>query len=237
MNRRISRALAPTCVATAVVACVMLQPALAHEPRASGGLRFVVGWADEPAYTGFRNSVQVALSEASAGTPVTGAADTLKVEVAKGPDKATLPLEADAGAGPGAYRAWLTPTRPGSYTFRLTGSVGGRPVDESFTSSPTTFDEVVDSTAIQFPAKDPTTGQLASRLDREVPRLTAGTEALGAELETIADRAASARTLAIGGAVAAAFAVLTAVAALGVARNTGHGAGAGRRERAGSPSR
>lgn len=45
--------------------------ASAHEERATGGFRFVVGWGDEPAYTGFKNSVQVTVSEADGGAPVT----------------------------------------------------------------------------------------------------------------------------------------------------------------------
>ncbi|MGI8984894.1 MAG: hypothetical protein ACR2HM_10235, partial [Acidimicrobiales bacterium] len=212
-----ARPLKPACVVAAVLAFAVLQPALAHEPRASGVLRFVVGWGDEPAYTGFRNGVQVTVSDAAGGAPVTDTTGTLKVEVAKGSEKTTLPLEANFGESPGEYRAWLTPTRPGSYTFRLTGSVRGQPVDESFSSSPTTFDEVADSTVIQFPAKDPTIGQLATRLDREVPRLAADAEALGAELRATTERAASARRIDIGGAIATAFAVLTAFAALAVA--------------------
>src|SRR6266545_3616700 len=43
---------------------------------------------------------------------------------------------------PGDYRAWFIRTAPGPYTFHFTGSIKGQKVDEKFTSSPTTFDEV-----------------------------------------------------------------------------------------------
>ena len=119
----------------------------AHETRGEGPVRFVVGWGDEPTYTGFKNSVQVSITEAN-GAPVTDLGDTLTVEVVKGADKTTLPLVANfrvGGSGtPGDYRAWLTPTRPGSYTFRLAGTLRGQTVDQSFTSLKVVFDEVKD---------------------------------------------------------------------------------------------
>jgi hypothetical protein len=178
--------------------------ASAHEGRATGPVRLSVGWGDEPAYTGVRNSVQVTLSEANGGAPVTDVVDSLKVEVIKGEDKVTLPL-ARAGTA-GDYRAPLTPTRPGSYTFRITGTVRAQNIDESFTSSRTTFNDVEDIASIQFPAKDPTTGQLATRVDREVPRLEAAVAA--AE-----DQAATARTLAMAGLAVGALGLLAAAGA------------------------
>jgi hypothetical protein len=192
-------------------------PAWAHETRGTGPVRFVVGWGDEPAYTGFKNSVQVTVSEAN-GAPVTDLGDALTVEVIKGEDRTTLPLAPNFRVGgfgtPGDYRAWLTPTRPGSFTFHLTGTVRGQKVDETFTSSKTTFNEVEDVTTIAFPAKDPSTGQLATRIDREVPRL----ETAVREAE---DRADSAQTLALAGVGLGAVGLVVAAGALLVARRRG----------------
>ena len=174
MKRFIARSVTLLLVGGASLAGAAVAPASAHETRAGGPVRFVVGWGDEPTYTGFKNSVQVTVSEAS-GAPVTDLGDTLTVEVIKGEDKTTLPLVPNFRVGafgtPGDYRAWLTPTRPGGYTFHLVGTVRGQKVDETFTSSKTTFNDVEDVTTIAFPAKDPSTGQLATRIDREVPRL------------------------------------------------------------------
>lgn len=200
-------------------------PASAHETRAAGPVRFVVGWGDEPSFTGFKNSVQVSVSETN-GSPVTDLGDGLTVEVIKGEDKTTLPLVPNFRVGgfgtPGDYRAWLTPTRPGGYTFHLTGTVRGQKVDETFTSSKTTFNDVEDVTSIAFPAKDPSTGQLATRIDREVPRL----EAAVREAE---DQADSARTLALVGVAVGAIGLLAAAAALMVARRRVDGTGVSRR--------
>ncbi len=168
MKKSVARSRAAAPLMAAVLAVAGATTAFGHEQRSTGGLQVVVGWGDEPAYTGFKNSVQVTVAEADGGAPVADLGDSLRVEVRKGSDTVTMPLE--PSATPGEYRAALTPTRPGEYTFRVTGTVRGRSVDESFTSSETTFDDVDDVATIQFPAKDPSTGQLATRIDREVPR-------------------------------------------------------------------
>jgi hypothetical protein len=221
-----NRLLGPTLTLMLALATMpaLVAPAAAHETRAGGPLRFVVGWGDEPTYTGFKNSVQVTISEAN-GAPVTDLGDTLTVEVIKGDDKTTLPLVANFRVGafgtPGDYRAWLTPTRPGSYTFRLSGTIRGQKVDESFTSSKTTFNEVEDVTNIAFPAKDPSTGQLATRIDREVPRLEAA-------LSEANDQAESARAMALAGVAVGALGLLAAVGALVAGRRRHRKPGGGR---------
>jgi hypothetical protein len=224
MKRFIARSVTLLLVGGASLVVAAAVPASAHEARGGGPVRFVVGWGDEPTYTGFKNSVQVTVSEAS-GAPVTDLGDTLTVEVIKGEDKTTLPLVPNFRVGafgtPGDYRAWLTPTRPGGYTFHLVGTVRGQKVDETFTSSKTTFNDVEDVTSIAFPAKDPSTGQLATRIDREVPRLETA-------LQEAEDRADSAQTLALVGVAAGAAGLLVAAGALIVGRRRGDGVGAAR---------
>lgn len=224
MKRFLARSVALFLASGAPLA-VVAAPAWAHETRAAGPVRFVVGWGDEPSYTGFKNSVQVTVSEAN-GAAVTDLGDALTVEVIKGEDRTTLPLVPNFRVGafgtPGDYRAWLTPTRPGGYTFHLTGTVRGQKVDETFTSSKTTFNDVEDVTTIAFPAKDPSTGQLATRIDREVPRLETAVE----EAENRAD---TAQTLALLGVGIGAVGLLAAAAALVVARRRGVGADVVRR--------
>jgi hypothetical protein len=156
---------------------LVASPASAHEARTVGKYHFVVGFGDEPAYQGEKNSVQLLLGDAN-DKPVTDLGDSLKVEVSTDtvPGQ-TLPLalepffEVGEFGTPGDYRAFFIPTRPGKYTFHFTGSVKGQKVDQRFTSSSTGFGEVEDPANVEFPAKDPTTGQLAQRLDQQVPRL------------------------------------------------------------------
>ncbi len=85
----------------------------------------------------------------------------------------------DTGLGtPGDYEAPLIPTVPGDYTFHLTGKIHDTAVDETATSSDSTFDSAVDDTAIQFPAKVPTLTEVTTRLDRLDARVGAIASAL-----------------------------------------------------------
>ena len=60
----------------------------------------------------------------------------------------------------------MFPTAPGDYTFHVTGTIHSTKIDETATSSDTTFDSVVDPSAVQFPSKLPAVGDLATRLER-----------------------------------------------------------------------
>lgn len=80
-----------------------------------------------------------------------------------------MPYLAVSGGRPGEYRAWVTPTRPGAYTFRITGLIRGQGVDESFTEN-----DVEEATNIAFPVRDPSTAQLATRVDREASARSPG---------------------------------------------------------------
>jgi hypothetical protein len=214
MRRRI---LAATVASTLVALLIPLlaAPASAHEERTVGKYHFVVGFGDEPTYAGEKNSVILLLSDAN-DKPVTDLTDTLKVAVSTGSaEPLNLSMEPNFEVGefgtPGDYRAWFIPTAPGSYSFHFTGTIKGQKVDQTFKSGPTTFDEVKDPAEIQYPVKQPTGGQLATRADRETARVNA---ALTAERDQANSDAASARTLAIIGLVVGALGLVVGVVAL-----------------------
>jgi hypothetical protein len=183
---------------TIVLACS--SHALAHEKRAAGQFALTIGWADEPAFTGFKNFVTVAVAD-SAGAPIIDPAASLAVEIAFGDRRLVLPLR-PAFQHPGEFRAALVPTRAGTYSFRITGTMKGQSIDTLSTCSDKTFDCVRDASEVQFPAKDPSTGQLSERVGRALPRA-----------ERAIDAAAGAR---ITAAVAIALAVLALLASLGL---------------------
>jgi len=179
MSRSSCRAVAAsTVVALALV--VLAAPALAHETRQVGSYQLAVGWTHEPTYVGVENGVQIFIHDA-AGNPVDdlGNPTSLKVAAIYGHQtSAPLDLEPswDPDTGLGTHGEWdaaLTPTQPGVYTFHLTGSINGQPVDEKFTSSDTTFDSVADPLAIEFPTQTPTVEALAQAQTRAEPRIAA----------------------------------------------------------------
>jgi hypothetical protein len=162
-----------------------------------------IGWAHEPTYVGQENAVQVIITDA-AGKPVDDlTADDLKVVVSTGGQQSDpLALEpkfdADTGLGiHGDYEASLMPTAPGDYTFHVTGSIHGTRIDETETSSDSTFNSAVDATGIQFPAKLPTMAEVTTRLDRVDARIAAiPSPAPAADLTGIQGAATSAQSAA-----------------------------------------
>lgn len=192
----------------AAAGLLVASPALAHERRAVGPYSFVVGWKNEPSYSDSLNAVQVFVRD-GAGNPVPGVCDALQVTVSSGGQKTKALAMKPVFNSPTECDTSLLPTRPGTYTFRFQGKVGDTAVDEAFTSSSTTFNDVEDSSAIQFPAQDPTRGQLAQR----VVRLDRRDQA---QLDAITRHADADRRLGIAGVAVGAFAVLALVVVVAV---------------------
>jgi hypothetical protein len=194
-------------------------PAAAHEGREVGDLAMVVGFGTEPAYAGYPNSVQLVLSDHDGGPVADLRAGDVGVQVRFGDTTKDLELEPFFEVGefgePGDYRAWFVPTRPGSYTFAFSGKVDGQRIDESFTSGPDTFSDVASPAAVEFPVQDPTNGELAERIEREVPRLSGR---IAAASQAAEDHAGSATMLAVVGIVAGAIGLILGAAALAIAR-------------------
>lgn len=170
------RIAAATAGLLAVVAAGTTQ---AHVLKDFGSYSVALGWVTEPTYVGQVNAVQVVIKDKN-GKAVTDLADgDLKVVVSiGGQTSAALPLvnkfDPDTGLGvPGDYEASLTPTVPGDYTFHLTGSIHGQAVDETATSSDSTFNSAIEATDIQFPTKLPSLSEITTRLDRIDARLAA----------------------------------------------------------------
>ena len=114
--------------------------AAAHEQRdvGEGQYSLEIGFRHEPAYLSQQNALYLMATWFGSNVgPVEGRAGTLQAEVAK--DGTTLLLTLVPGSEPGVYEAALIPTALGDYTFRLLGDMNGTPIDESFSSSPTTL--------------------------------------------------------------------------------------------------
>jgi hypothetical protein len=203
-----------TTVAAAVVAALLVPllavPASAHGEHKVANYTLEVGFGTEPGYAGVTNSVQVTIS--NNGKPVTDAKG-LKVAVSTGDaEPRQMPLEpyfGDDFGEPGDYRAFFIPTAPGAYTFKLSGSLGGKKIDQSYTSGKDGFDEIVDPSEAQYPAPEPTGSQLTTRLDRETDRINA---ALAADREAADSGVASARRMATIGLTVGALGLLAAIA-------------------------
>jgi hypothetical protein len=148
----------------AIAAAILLTfslaaPALAHEERTVGAYAIEVGFIAEPVYVGERSGLEIHVTKAE--KPVEGLETTLKAEVVFGTQQRHLTLSARE-EDPGWYESVFIPTAAGKYTFHLTGTIEGQAVDQSFTSSPTGFDEVDEAASGQFPNVLETTTEIAA---------------------------------------------------------------------------
>jgi hypothetical protein len=221
MRRTLARAGAALLAACLLIVVAAL-PAAAHEQRQVGAYQFTVGWQHEPTYVGELNAVQLFIHDAK-GNPIDDLGDppSLQVTVSTG-GKTSSPLalepsfDPDTGLGThGEFDAPIIPTSPGTYSFHFTGTVNGQAVNETFTSSDSTFDDVTEPTAIEFPAQQPSAADLSTSISRLGPRVDgAATAASSAH-----DKASTATTLSI---VAVVVAVVLGVVSLVVAQSARH---------------
>jgi len=200
--------------------------ASAHIVQQAGPYSVALGWLEEPAYAGTANAVQVIVKDASDNPVADLAAGDLKVVVSTGGQSTgALSLDPsfdeDTGLGTkGEYRAWLVPTIPGDYTFHLSGSIHGQAIDETATSSDTTFDPVIAPTDAQFPVKLPTIQDLATRADRVDARLSSMQDAAtAASRDAASARDDATRALAVGAIVGGLGLIVALVALIVVFRS------------------
>lgn len=163
----------------AIAALLFGGAAQAHVLKDFGPYSVALGWVHEPTYVGQLNAVQVVVKDAKGKAIVDIGDGDLKVVVSvggqeSGPLDLINKYDPDTGLGvPGDYEASLIPTVPGDYTFHLTGKIHDTAVDETATSSDSTFNSAVDETDIQFPAKLPSLTEITTRLDRLDARVAA----------------------------------------------------------------
>jgi hypothetical protein len=161
------------------------------------------------------------------GTPVTGLERTLKVELAAGDKKETLPLD-PSDKTPGSYAANFIPTVQTTYSYRIFGTIDNNSVDLTFTCVTGEVSESAEDNspvkvsgsitrlrkigAFGCPASKRTMGfpepSLSSyELNQSVQSLLAGNEAAGT-------KAATAQALSIAGIVCGLLGLAVAAIAL-----------------------
>lgn len=144
-----------------------LGPVSAHEQREvgdDGQFHFVVGFLNEPAVQGEVNAISVRITRNDPDAtppadgqpverePIDGLAGSLTFEIIYEDQTAELAVEA-VFRDPGHYVAYVIPTEPGVYSFRISGEIDGVQFEEVFTGGPETFSEVEERAALEFPAR------------------------------------------------------------------------------------
>jgi len=174
-------------------------PAAAHGHIVVGDYSLTIGWWSEPAFANIPNGPEVTVVHQETEEPVVKDVD-LQVDLTFGEETATYPLEPAFVVGvfgdPGSYNADLVPTRPGTYEFRIYGTIEGEEVDETMVSGPDTFSDINDPAELAFPIADPSNAELGDRLEQESGRLADAVAAAEDDAAAARDDASGARTLA-----------------------------------------
>jgi hypothetical protein len=178
-------------LAALLVAGAAVAAPLAHERIVSGEYAFVLGWLEEPPVVGLKNAALVEITTATDDQPVVGAEGTLTAQSLYGGISKELLLRPLAGE-PGTYMGDFIPTRRGTYTLKLGGTIDGQPIDVS-----NEIEEVGSLDSLTFPEP---------QID-----LQKSIEALQSELSTT-------RTFAIVGAALGTIGLVLAGVALGRSR-------------------
>jgi hypothetical protein len=172
MIHRVGRA----AVLAAALVALSAGAAVAHEVRDVGDHTFVVGFIDEPVFTGQKSGLEFFVSH-SGEEPVGGLEETLRAQVTFGDQTRDLEIS-PRFSEPGAYESVFFPTAAGPYTFRIFGEVEGEPFDESFMSGPDTFGEVEEQSGGQFPVQFPATADVVRHAEAGAAAATQATIAL-----------------------------------------------------------
>ena len=144
-------------------------PIRAVDKQTVGTIQLTIGWGDESAFAGSRNWIDIGVADGR-GALVAGPTDTLNVEVVFGDRRLRLPL-LPVERRQGMYRAWIVPSRAGSYAFHISGRLKGEAIDITSACSEKTFPCVTEPGDVQFPEKDPTSAQLAETVSHSQARV------------------------------------------------------------------
>jgi len=128
----------------------------AHISKVFGNYTVEVGWANEPAFAGQVNTIQVIVKKDNVdnGTAIVDALANMQISVKYG----TVSKQLDFVASDevlGLYSSPLIPTRVGSYNVAMKGTVEGQNIDTEYA-----LDDVGSSDIINFPQTSDTSSNI-----------------------------------------------------------------------------
>jgi hypothetical protein len=214
------------CVGLLFLASLPSSWAHTHRVLTIGGqqVEFVVGWFVEPPYAGEVNAVDFwahyinftcPQGTVSTSCPIYGLDQNLRVEVATGGQSQILNFSPSLSNDVppifnGEYTANIEPTVPGTYSFRIFGTVGRTPINETFTCGPTTFECVDPANDIEFPQAIASSSDLQTALSNaqsQIANLQSQVAQMQSTLQTVYTIAGVSIAIGIIGVVIAALAI------------------------------
>lgn len=141
----------------------------AHETRTLGEYRVTVGFIGEPVFVDQKSGLEIRVTteneDPELREPIEGLNETLTATMTKDGQTRDMPLSARFGA-PGWYQSVFYPTVEGTgYEIKVTGTIDGMAIDETFVSGEDTFGVIESVQAAQFPVTYPETAELVADVE------------------------------------------------------------------------
>ena len=172
-------------VLTTILANYLI-PAHAHITKQFGNISVEVGWTEEPPLAGQLNSALIVVEKAVTGgnsTPVSNALSQLDIKEKYG--GITKPIEfVPSEQTEGGYEAKIIPTRIGSYSLLMNGSIQ----NQNITNVEIPLDEVEGTQMFSFPDREisSSSGSISGSSNGSNQTIAGGNNnVIGAEVEQI----------------------------------------------------
>jgi hypothetical protein len=172
-------------IALITISVTYLTPVNAHITKQFGNISVEVGWTDEPPLVGQLNSAFIVVEKAVTGgnsTPVSNALSQLDIKEKYG--GITKPIEfVPSEQTEGGYEAKIIPTRIGSYSLLMNGSIQ----NQNIINVEIPLDEVEGTQMLSFPDREISGSGDASGSSKESNQTTTSSSNndIGANVEQI----------------------------------------------------
>ena len=174
-------------IALTIIFATYLIPAYAHITKQFGNISLEVGWTEEPPLVGQLNSAIIVVEKVVTGgnsTPVSNALSQLDIKEKYG--GITKPIEfVPSEQTEGGYEAKIIPTRIGSYSLLMNGSIQ----NQNITNVEIPLDEVEGTQMFSFPDREisgSSSGSISGSSNGSNQTSTSGNNNdIGAEVEQI----------------------------------------------------
>jgi hypothetical protein len=173
-------------IALITIFATYLTPAYAHITKQFGNISLEVGWTEEPPLVGQLNSAIIVVEKVVTGgnsTPVSNALSQLVIKEKYG--GITKPIEfVPSEQTEGGYEAKIIPTRIGSYSLLMNGSIQ----NQNITNVEIPLDEVEGTQMFSFPDREISSsgsGSIGSSSESNQTRTSGNNNDIGAEVEQI----------------------------------------------------
>ena len=142
-----------------------------------------IGWKDEPPLVGIQNAITFEFNQDDGNgikTPVTNSFKDLEASVKSGSITKTLDIQSDAK--PGNYYAKIIPTKTGSLSVELKGTLNGVPVNQEIQ-----IEDVESIDVLAFPPSGYSSGQDVSALKNAMSSLQKDVIEIKSKVGNVAD--------------------------------------------------